>query len=152
MNILKEIPVHFILSTGRTGSTLLSTMLNAHPGILSISEQLFTLNLIEGYVAETNWDEKTIDNFLRDFELFASDKISTQFSSIENLKKQLKAVRSLNFQTAIRAAFLSFYPTKEKKKNQGFRCQRTDFSHTIKKNYKNLPRFQIHSFAPGPTG
>ena len=114
-------------------------MLNAHPGILSISEQLFTLNLIEGYVAETNWDEKTIDNFLRDFELFASDKISTQFSSIENLKKQLKAVRSLNFQTAIRAAFLSFYPTKEKKKIRAFVAKELIFHTQLKKITKTYP-------------
>jgi hypothetical protein len=42
---LKNISLNFILSTGRTGSTLLSSMLNMHPEILSVSEEPFAYNL-----------------------------------------------------------------------------------------------------------
>jgi protein-tyrosine sulfotransferase len=135
----KNIPIHFIVSTGRTGSTLLSSMLNAHPEILSISEQPFTLNLIDGYKHKKNWDKKTITRFLQDFELFASDKISTQFSSYTELEKNLSGLQHPNFQRVIRSCFLSFYPSKSKDGIKAFVAKELIFHTQIKKISRTYP-------------
>jgi hypothetical protein len=111
---ISSIPIHFIVSTGRTGSTLLTTMLNAHPEILAISEQPFTLNLIDGYLKNKNWNESKIKKFIDDFFLFATEKLPTQFSKRSTLEKLFEEnKKNLNFQLAIRLCFLAFFSNKK---------------------------------------
>ena len=137
---LEKIPIHFILSTGRTGSTLLSTMLNAHTEVLSVSEQPFTLNLVDGYANIKTWNQKTIDKFTNDFMLFATEKLSTQFSSSNTLHKLLLEYKNkLDFQTAVRLSFLSFFPLKDKSKIKTFVEKELIFHTQIKKITKIYP-------------
>lgn len=111
----KNIPLHFILSTGRTGSTLLSTMLNAHPEIISVSEEPFMLNLYDGYSKIDKWTEKIIDNYVKDFYLFSSGKLSTQFGSALHLKNILLNHKEvLTIDIVIRLSYFAFFPSKEK--------------------------------------
>ena len=112
---LEDIPLCFIVSTGRTGSTLLSTMLNAHPDVLSISEQPFTLDLIDGYSKKKIWKESDLENYISDFKLFASTKISTQFSSYKQLRENIFLHnQNINFNNIIKLSLLSFFPSKQK--------------------------------------
>ena len=46
---IERIPIHFILCTERTGSSLLSLMLNISPKVLSPSEEPFALFLYNKY-------------------------------------------------------------------------------------------------------
>jgi hypothetical protein len=46
MQDIDKISLNFILSTGRTGSTLLSSMLNMHPNVISTSEEPFAYKSI----------------------------------------------------------------------------------------------------------
>ncbi|MFN6038683.1 MAG: sulfotransferase family protein [Bacteroidota bacterium] len=127
-------PIHFIVSTGRTGSTLLSTMLNAHPQIISLSEQPFTLNLIDGYINITKWNNKIKNQFIDDFFLFATDKLSTQFSdrvTLENYFNQ--SAKSLSFEKAIKLSFLSFFESKVKSDIKIFVSKELIFHTQIKK-------------------
>ncbi|MFN5184091.1 MAG: sulfotransferase family protein [Bacteroidota bacterium] len=136
----ENIPIHFIVSTGRTGSTLLSTMLNAHPEILSISEQPFTLNLIDGYRKITEWNTDTINQYVNDFNLFSTDKISAQFSSIDELKSNIRGYnKKHNFKSVLNLSFLSFYPNKEKNKIKIFVAKELILHTQIKKITETYP-------------
>jgi hypothetical protein len=112
---LKNISLNFILSTGRTGSTLLSTMLNVHSNIISTSEEPFSYNLYPKYQSISVWNDKTIDEFVFDFFLFSEGKLKTQFGSKEDLTLLLKEHQStLTASRAIKLAYFAFFPQKDK--------------------------------------
>lgn len=115
MKHLDKISINFILSTGRTGSTLLSSMLNMHPEILSVSEEPFAYNLYPKYKNITQWTDETIEEFCYDFYLFSEGKLEPQFGKKEDLFKLLKEHQSvLTGQNAIKLAYFAFFPNKEK--------------------------------------
>lgn len=115
MQQLDNISINFILSTGRTGSTLLSSMLNMHPEILSVFEEPFAYNLFPKYHNITKWDIKTIDQFCYDFFLFSEGKLEGQFGKKDDLKNLLlKHQSSLNCDHAIKLAYFAFFPNKDK--------------------------------------
>lgn len=112
-----HIRLNFILSTGRTGSTLLSTMLNMHTEIISVSEEPFAYNLYHKYKDQTDWSDDTIRDFCYDFYLFSEGKLEPQFGKPEDLVKILKAKQAeLNGVRAIKLAYLAFFPLKDKSK------------------------------------
>ena len=112
---LKNISLNFILSTGRTGSTLLSSMLNMHPEILSVSEEPFAYNLYPKYKNITNWTDDTIEQFCYDFYLFSEGKLEPQFGKKDDIVKLLKKHQSiLTGEYAIKLAYFAFFPNKDK--------------------------------------
>lgn len=112
---IKNTSLNFILSTGRTGSTLLSSMLNMHPEILSVSEEPFAYNLFKKYNSVTNWDNHTIADFCYDFYLFSEGRLEPQFGKKEDLIKILNDHKSILTGTiAIKLAFFAFFPNKDK--------------------------------------
>lgn len=56
----------YIMGMGRSGTTLLSSILNAHPNVVVPPESLFELYLDHKYRHITNWDDKTINRFIDD--------------------------------------------------------------------------------------
>lgn len=56
----------FILSRPRTGSTLLRTMLDAHPNLLVPPESQFIVNLYPRYRHVTFWDDAITERFVED--------------------------------------------------------------------------------------
>ena len=76
---LDSIPVHFILCTERTGSSLLSLMLNLHPNILSPSEEPFALYFWKKYRNKENWSEDDIVKYVDQFFLLAEKKYRPVF-------------------------------------------------------------------------
>ena len=119
----EKLPIHFIVSTGRTGSTLLASMFNAHPNVISVSEETFVFNLYDGYHAIKNWDSNVIKEFARDFLLFSKGKLGLQFQffSHEDLEKMLKEYKGeLNYQVAVRLCYFAFFPEKDKSDIRAF--------------------------------
>ncbi len=113
----EKISLNFILSTGRTGSTLLSTMLNMHPEIISISEEPFAYNLFPKYKNVTNWDDKKIEEFCYDFYLFSEGKLEPQFGTKQDLIDVLSQHKNiLTGENAIKLAYFAFFPNKDKSK------------------------------------
>ena len=111
----ERIRLNFILSTGRTGSTLLSTMLNMHTEIISVSEEPFAYNLYNKYKDKRHWTDETIHEFCYDFYLFSEGKLEPQFGKPEDLLTILKANQAqLSGVTAIKLAYLAFFPHKDK--------------------------------------
>jgi hypothetical protein len=110
-----HIALNFILSTGRTGSTLLSTMLNMHTEIISVSEEPFAYNLYQKYKDKTDWSDAAISEFCYDFYLFSEGKLEPQFGKPEDLVTILKAYQhQLSGVKAIKLAYLAFFPLKDK--------------------------------------
>ena len=115
MQNLDKISLNFILSTGRTGSTLLSSMLNMHPNVISTSEEPFAYNLYSKYHSVSNWNDEMIESFCNDFFLFSEGKLDAQFGSKEDLKDILKKNQSiLHGINAIKLAYFAFLTNKNK--------------------------------------
>lgn len=117
MQNIDKISLNFILSTGRTGSTLLSSMLNMHPEILSVSEEPFAYNLYPKYKGVTNWDDQKIEEFCYDFYLFSEGKLEPQFGTKQDLIDVLTQHKNiLTGENAIKLAYFAFFPNKDKSK------------------------------------
>ncbi|HWY38154.1 MAG TPA: sulfotransferase [Bacteroidia bacterium] len=113
---VEGIKLNFILATARTGSTLLSSMLNAHPNVISTIEEPFAFNLFPKYKRAKKWTTKTIQEFCYDFYLFSEGKLGIQFGTKKELETLLETHKpNLNAEVAIKLAYLCFFPNKEKK-------------------------------------
>ncbi|MES2515229.1 MAG: sulfotransferase [Bacteroidota bacterium] len=132
MIAIHNISLNFILSTGRTGSTLLSSMLNTHPEILSVSEEPFAYNLYPKYKNVTNWTDTIIDQFCYDFYLFSEGKLEPQFGKKENIIDLLKEHRSiLTGENAIKLAYFAFFPNKDKSRVNAIVDKELKFHHFL---------------------
>lgn len=60
---IKNIPMAFIVGCGRSGTTLLQTMMNSHPNIVSTPECFFVILLYPRFGKLTRWTEKDITEF-----------------------------------------------------------------------------------------
>ncbi len=56
----------YVMAIGRSGTTLLANILDAHPQIVVPPESFFVLHLERKYGAVTEWNEKIIKNFIDD--------------------------------------------------------------------------------------
>ncbi|QAA82134.1 sulfotransferase [Aequorivita sp. H23M31] len=56
----------YVMALGRSGTTLLANILDAHPNIVVPPESFFVLHLERKYGFKTTWDEKTVKNFIDD--------------------------------------------------------------------------------------
>jgi hypothetical protein len=112
---LDRLPVHFILCTERTGSSLFSLMLNLHPNILSPSEEPFALYFWKKYRNKTYWNENDIIQYVNSFFLIAEKNTDLYFSKqqvfLENLLRHKKI---LNFERIVKLTYLHFIDTKDK--------------------------------------
>lgn len=114
---IKKIQLNFILTTARTGSTLLSTILNNHPNVISTIEEPFAFNLFPKYKKIKKWDSGTIRDFCYDFYLMSEGFLGIQFGAKKDLENLLEANKSnLNIEIAVKIAYLCFFPNKEKSK------------------------------------
>ncbi|TRZ70618.1 MAG: sulfotransferase [Bacteroidetes bacterium] len=79
---LSKIPIFFILGRPRSGTTLLTTLFNAHPNIRIAPEFPIMLFLYQRFKNVKNWDEATIRSFVD--HVFYYSKFSVR--RVENLK------------------------------------------------------------------
>ena len=89
---LKDIPFVFILGTGRSGTTLLQSLLDAHPNIVAPPEAKFMMILYPKFSSLKKWEEKDINEFIKTL------KIDPQFVEYWNidwghLRDNLMAIR-----------------------------------------------------------
>jgi hypothetical protein len=89
---IRSIPITFILSRGRSGSTLIQSVLDAHPNICAPIEAKFVLHLKSKYEHLTDWNEDLINMFIKDlytnrkFRLFwnvTKDELTAKFDNYE---------------------------------------------------------------------
>lgn len=112
---LNSIHVHFILCTERTGSSLLSLILNLHPQILSPSEEPFALYFYKSYKNKTLWTNKELLQFIDEFWLMAEKNLDLFFTSKEKLFAALEPYKAdLPYNILIKIIYLQFYEPKPK--------------------------------------
>jgi len=112
---IKSIKLNFILATARTGSTLLLSMLNLHPNIVSAEEEPFSYNLHPRFGKIKKWTSKTIDTYCNDFYFLSKGKLKTQFGTKQDLKSILETYKPyLTFDVVIKLTYLCFQPNKDK--------------------------------------
>jgi len=70
----KDLPFFYILSMGRSGSTLLEFLLDAHPNVNIPLESRFIIHLFSKYEQKTNWSLNDKLQFVQD--LFQDEKLS----------------------------------------------------------------------------
>jgi len=112
---IENLKLNFILTTARTGSTLLSSMLNTHPNVISTVEEPFAYSLYDGYKNIKKWNSEIIQQYCYDFYLFSEGKFEVQFGTkkeLENVLEQHK--ENLTITLAIKLTYLCFFPNKEK--------------------------------------
>jgi hypothetical protein len=108
-------PIHFILCTERTGSSLLSLIMNLHPQVISPSEEPFALYFHKAYKNKTQWTEPEIHKFIDEFWLMAEKSLELFFTSKENLYNALVPHKNnLPYSLLVRLIYLQFIEPKPK--------------------------------------
>lgn len=71
---INSIPIHFIIGIGRSGTSLLQTMMAMHPNICAPIESRFIIHLFKKYSRINKWNEQLINSFIDNLyeELFFS--------------------------------------------------------------------------------
>lgn len=77
----------FIVGRGRSGTTLLSQLLDRHPGVCVAPEALFVMSLLKRYRAAA-WDRKTVARFVRD--LWLEERMTRWRVDAERLEARLR--------------------------------------------------------------
>ena len=63
---IENIPVFFIVGRARSGTTLLQTMLDAHPSVIVPGESCILMYLKNKYYRQRDWSNQQVDLFLSD--------------------------------------------------------------------------------------
>jgi len=112
---IKNIQLHFVVSTARTGSTLLSSMFNMHKNLLSPVEEPFAFNLYFKYHDVKEWTTQKIEEYCYDFYLFSEGVLESQFGKKEDLQRMLEKYKEhLDYETAVKITYLCFFPERNK--------------------------------------
>ena len=115
---IDQIPIHFILCTERTGSSLLCLMLNLHPEIISPSEEPFALYLYPKYNKIIAWTDEDIASYVEDFFLLAEKNMDLYFTQRATFHAELlenKAI--LTYERIVKISYLNFYDSDQKNKS-----------------------------------
>ncbi|MEZ5197420.1 MAG: sulfotransferase [Bacteroidales bacterium] len=104
---ISKLPFFFIIGRPRSGTTLLRTLLDAHPNVVIPQESPVILNLYRKYKDRKQWDRKHLEGFYKDlgsqgiFGVWNIDKIK--------LKNDLIACEGENtFENLIKVLYLNF--------------------------------------------
>jgi hypothetical protein len=107
--------LHFILCLERTGSSMLTAMLNSSAKIIAPSEEPFLLYFQSKYGNITLWTDEKLISFANDFFLLHDKNLNIYFETKTNLIKSLLAVdRNLTYIDICKQVYLNFYPEKDK--------------------------------------
>jgi hypothetical protein len=107
-----QIPVFFIIGRPRTGTTLIQSLLDAHPNVVIPWECQFVLNLYPAYGKITHWTSDHLDDFYND--LLKQWQFSSWNIDLQKLKTGLlactgeRAYRDICQEVYLN--FISFYP------------------------------------------
>ena len=114
---IKNLPIHLILCTERTGSSMLSAMLNISDEVICSSEELFAIYFFKKYQNKTRWTEKDVFKFTQELEIMLENSPELFFTDREKLYKSLVChIDQLNYSLLIRITYLHFIDIKNKSK------------------------------------
>ncbi len=106
---IDNLNITYILTTGRSASTLLGVMLMMNEKVIFTSEEIFPVILKQKYAKLKKWTEKDIEEYCNDFVLMSEGKLYPLFCGKDVLKKLLLQFKEhLNYERVIRISYLSF--------------------------------------------
>lgn len=106
---IDRLHITLLLSTGRSASTLLATMMMMHEEIIFCNEEIFPIILYPKYSKIKLWSDKIIQNYCNDFILMSEGKLYPLFCGKEILMKLLmKFKEHLNYERVIKLSYLAF--------------------------------------------
>jgi len=137
---IQGLPIHLILCTERTGSSLLNAILNQSPEILATSEELFALYLYPKYHHKSQYTEKEIDTLVNDFLYLSEKNLKMFFSDITVFKiNLLKHKDHLPYPLLIRLIYWHFFDLKDKSQLKVIVDKQIKFLYYIKDVLKIFP-------------
>lgn len=137
---IQSLPIHFILCTERTGSSLLITILNQSPEILGTSEELFALYLYPKYYHKVKYSADEIKQLVREFVYLSEKNLKLSFSDIKVFENNLLQYKdNLPYQTLIRLIYWHFLDLKDKSKLKVIIDKQIKFLYYIKDVMKIFP-------------
>lgn len=111
----KQIHTHFLLCTERTGSSLLSLMLNIHQNITCPSEEPFAVFFYNKYKNKTRWTDNELLKFIDEFWLMSEKNLDLFFTTKQILFNQLQQHKdNLNYNKLCDIIYLQFFEPKPK--------------------------------------
>jgi len=113
---LESTQLHFIITFGRSGSTLLQAMLNQHPNILATLEQHFFLVNYRHFHKKRNWTDADIHLFVNNIWLRKKEMAYLWKINKAVLIEQLKTLRisnKLNYKNACKLVYMNHYQFNE---------------------------------------
>jgi hypothetical protein len=87
---LREIPIIFIVGKGRSGTTLLSTILDSHPNIASATESRFLLMVWQKYRNMKRWRPEMAQDYIDS--LYQDFRVQLFWEFDEGFKENLEAL------------------------------------------------------------
>jgi hypothetical protein len=115
---LDAIQIHFVLCTERTGSSILSLMLNLNQEVISPSEEQFALYFYKKYKNKTPWNDQDLEEFVKEFYLLFDRNFDLYFEDRTAFEQLLKEHKDqLNYSRLIKLCYLSFYDSEVKDKS-----------------------------------
>lgn len=114
---IESLPFLFIVGRGRSGTTLLQTMLDANPHVILPLESRLIIFLKKKYLHVKLWTPKLIEEFIID--LYKEKEFNASWNvDKEGLQKTIHSypLNKLNFQVLCKIVYLS-YPSPFKKTN-----------------------------------
>lgn len=137
---IEQLPIHLILCTERTGSSMLNAILNQSPEILANSEELFALYLYPKYHNKTSYTEKEIKTLVHDFVYTAEKNLNMFFSDIHTFEQNLLHHRKhLPYPALIRFIYWHFLDLKDKSQLKVIVDKQIKFLYYIKDVVKIFP-------------
>lgn len=114
---LDRIPIHFIFCTERTGSSMLTELLNRNPNALVTSEEPFALYFYNRYQKIQQWTDEIIVEYVNQFfRLFEKNPL-LYFEHKEVFIQCLSAHKAiLNYERLVKLSYLNFYDGSVKSK------------------------------------
>lgn len=111
---IKDIPIFFIVTRARSGSTLTQIILDAHPHVSAPLESRLIIHLYKKYQKITKWNDVVIDQFIKDVFTERSYRLFWG-SNPDELKRLFNKFYITSFADACKVVYISNHSIFEKK-------------------------------------
>ncbi|MEZ5084185.1 MAG: sulfotransferase [Bacteroidales bacterium] len=141
-NQISSLPFFFIIGRPRSGTTLLRTLLDAHPNVIIPHESPVILNLFNRYIKKVNWSEKDIRNFYNDLK---SQHIFSHWNINENelFSSLLECKGEFTYQGLIKVLYSRFTSVYKKKNTQIIGDKNPVYSYNFNRLFPIFPNARI---------
>ncbi len=99
--------ISFIVGMGRSGTTLLTNMLNSHPFVIATPENEFILFSFHSFFGKKFTNQKTITSFTNMFS-YNFSKIVSIWKPSENLTHDIQKLKNKTYANICKLAYLNF--------------------------------------------